>query len=76
MRGSSILGAVLASAAVARAQVKYVDGKYICEKENAVYCGGSSLGTDIIIRCAGKVGFAGRCSNVSLALHPDINVPF
>jgi hypothetical protein len=64
---TTILSAVLASAAVASAQVKYEDGKYICEQENASYCGGSSLGTDIIIRCNGKVGTPGRCTNVRLS---------
>jgi hypothetical protein len=66
MKTTSILSAVLASAAVASAQVRYEDGKYICEQENASYCGGGSLGTDIIIRCNGKVGQPGRCTNVRL----------
>lgn len=65
MKSTSILSAVLASAAVASAQVTYQNGKYVCAKENAAYCAGSSLGTDIIIRCNGKVGTPGRCSNVS-----------
>jgi hypothetical protein len=63
MKTTSIL--FLASAALASAQVKYEDGKYVCEQENASYCAGDSLGTDIIIRCNGKVGQPGRCSNVS-----------
>ncbi|KAH6845055.1 hypothetical protein B0I37DRAFT_406648 [Chaetomium sp. MPI-CAGE-AT-0009] len=70
MKTSSIL--VLASAALASAQVKIEDGKYICEKANAAFCAGDSMGTDIIIRCDGnKVGVAGRCSN-NLAGQPPI----
>lgn len=64
MKTTSIL--ILASAALVSAQVKYEDGKYICEKANAAFCAGDSMGTDIIIRCgADKIGIAGRCSNVS-----------
>ncbi|KAK4153904.1 hypothetical protein C8A00DRAFT_14905 [Chaetomidium leptoderma] len=73
MKTTSILGAVLASAAVASAQVKYEDGKYICEQENAAYCAGDSMGTDIIIRCNGKVGQPGRCTN-NLAGQPPLGV--
>lgn len=65
MRTTSIFGAVLASAAVASAQVKYEDGKFVCETPDATYCAGDSLGTDMIIRCTGKVGQPGRCTNVS-----------
>jgi hypothetical protein len=66
MKTTSIISAVLASAAVASAQVKYEDGKYICETPDAAYCAGDSLGTDIIIRCTGTSGQPGRCSNVSI----------
>ncbi|KAJ4306165.1 hypothetical protein N0V88_000961 [Collariella sp. IMI 366227] len=67
MKTTSILGAVLASAAAASAQVKYENGKYTCEKANVAYCAGDSLGTDIIIRCnADKVGQPGRCSDPAL----------
>lgn len=65
MKTTSIL--ILASAALASAQVKNEDGKYICETANAAFCAGDSMGTDIIIRCDGnKIGTAGRCSDVSL----------
>ncbi|KAK4038018.1 hypothetical protein C8A01DRAFT_38044 [Parachaetomium inaequale] len=69
MKTTSVL--LLASAALASAQVKYEDGKYVCEQENASYCAGDSLGTDIIIRCNGKVGQPGRCSD-NLAGQPPL----
>lgn len=75
MKTTSIISAVLASAAVASAQATFQDGKYVCEKEDAVYCAGDSMGTDIIIRCNGKVGQPGRCSNVSLLPTPHFNSP-
>ncbi len=70
MKSTSLLSAVLASAAVTSAQVVYQDGKYICGKANAAYCGGDSLSTDIIIRCDGTEGRPSRCSNVSLLDRP------
>ncbi|KAL2132469.1 hypothetical protein VTI74DRAFT_3775 [Chaetomium olivicolor] len=74
MKTTSMLGAILASAAIASAQVKYEDGKYVCEKANVAYCAGDSLGTDIIIRCnADKVGQPGRCSD-NLAGQPPLGV--
>lgn len=73
MKTASVLSAVLASAAVASAQVNYEDGKFICEQEDAAYCAGDSLGTDIIIRCNGKVGQPGRCTN-NLAGQPPLGV--
>ncbi|KAK3301318.1 uncharacterized protein B0H64DRAFT_438402 [Chaetomium fimeti] len=70
MKTTSVL--ILASAALASAQVKFEDGKYICEKADAAFCAGDSMGTDIIIRCNGdKIGVAGRCSN-NLAGQPPI----
>jgi hypothetical protein len=65
MKATSILSAVLASAAVASAQLTGEEGNFVCGQEDAAYCAGDSLGTDIIIRCNGKVGQPGRCSNVS-----------
>ncbi|KAK3945891.1 hypothetical protein QBC46DRAFT_62321 [Diplogelasinospora grovesii] len=57
--------AVLALAAtLASAQVTINgDGSYTCAQPNAAYCGGDSLKTDIIIRCYGTSGTAGRCSD-------------
>jgi hypothetical protein len=65
MKAISVLSAVLASAVVASARFMDEDGTSVCEQGGAAYCAGDSLGTDIIIRCNGKVGQPGRCSNVS-----------
>ncbi|KAK4168901.1 hypothetical protein QBC43DRAFT_330109 [Cladorrhinum sp. PSN259] len=45
--------------------IEYVDGQFICPKDapNGVFCSGTSLETDIIIRCNNGIGQPGRCSN-------------
>lgn len=62
----SIISYALASAALVTAQISYneTSGEYLCEKPDAAYCAGDSLGTDIIIRCTGTKGQPGRCTNV------------
>jgi hypothetical protein len=63
-----------ASAALTSAQVTYNNGTYTCAKPNAAYCAGSSLGTDIIIRCdANGKGQPGRCTD-NLAGQPPLGV--
>ncbi|KAK4190644.1 hypothetical protein QBC35DRAFT_62189 [Podospora australis] len=65
MRTVTVISAVLASVGVANAQVKYVNGTFICPKDlpNGAFCAGTSLETGIIIRCTNGVGQPGRCSN-------------
>lgn len=56
-----------ASASLAAAQVTFNNGTYQCAQANVAYCAGSSLGTDIIIRCdANGKGQPGRCTDVCL----------
>lgn len=73
MKNSAIFAYMAASAALVSATdtggiTINPDGSYTCAKSNAAYCAGDSLKTDIIIRCYGTRGVAGRCSNVSVYL--------
>ncbi|KAB5554764.1 hypothetical protein GE09DRAFT_139557 [Coniochaeta sp. 2T2.1] len=71
---SSALITVLATAAVATAQVTVDNGTYICAKPNVAYCAGDSMKTDIIIRCNSEMrGQPGRCSD-NLAGEPPVGV--
>lgn len=66
MKNIAVLGVVAASAAAVSAQYTFnsTTNTYTCAVPNADYCAGSSLGTDIIIRCdASGVGQPGRCSD-------------
>ena len=66
------LSLLLASAALGTAQLKTnPDNSLTCTKPDAAYCAGDSLATDIIVRCAGTAGTAGRCSNVRSPLSPS-----
>ncbi|KAK0614167.1 hypothetical protein B0T14DRAFT_298369 [Immersiella caudata] len=72
MKNTVALALALASAGLASAQAVYgADSTFTCTKPNAAYCAGSSLGTDIIIRCNGTVGQPGRCGN-NLAGQPPL----
>jgi hypothetical protein len=52
------------------------NGTFTCAKPNAAYCAGSSLGTDIIIRCdASGRGQPGRCSNNLVGQPPQGTFP-
>ncbi|KAK4690435.1 hypothetical protein P7C71_g6356, partial [Lecanoromycetidae sp. Uapishka_2] len=57
---------VLAStAALAGAQI-ILDPKtdtYTCPPNKQAFCAGSSLTTNIIVRCTGTVGVAGNCND-------------
>jgi hypothetical protein len=65
MKNSALI-TVLASAAIATAQVTLDNGTYTCSKPNVAFCAGDSLKTDIIIRCDSTgQGQPGRCSDVS-----------
>lgn len=73
MKNAAIITFFAVSAATVSAQG---DGAHQCAKPNAAYCAGSSLGTDIIIRCdsEGKPQ-PGRCSD-NLAGEPPVgNTP-
>lgn len=53
-----------ASAALTTAQVTYNDdGTFTCAIADAAYCAGTSLQTNIIIRCTGHVGQPGNCND-------------
>lgn len=71
MKNAAVLAFLAASVATVSAQG---DGTHECAKPNAAYCAGTSLGTDIIIRCdaEGKPQ-PGRCSNVC---HPHTIQPY
>ncbi|KAK3988654.1 hypothetical protein QBC44DRAFT_99442 [Cladorrhinum sp. PSN332] len=60
-----ILATFLAAVVTATDTVEYVDGQFVCPKDapNGVFCAGTSLETDIIIRCTNGIGQPGRCSN-------------
>lgn len=65
MKNAIILSIAAISVAVVRAQGPYPDDEHTCAKPNAAYCAGSSLDTDIIIRCdSERRGQPGRCSDV------------
>jgi hypothetical protein len=71
MKNSALIS-ILATAAVATAQVTVDNGTYTCAMPNVAYCAGDSLKTDIIIRCdANGRGQPGRCEDV----RPPINPP-
>ncbi|KAB5572634.1 hypothetical protein GE09DRAFT_1217184 [Coniochaeta sp. 2T2.1] len=73
MKNSALI-TVLATAAVATAQVTVDNGTYICAKPNVAYCAGDSMKTDIIIRCNSEMrGQPGRCSD-NLAGEPPVGV--
>lgn len=76
MRNSALV-TILASAAVASAQVTVNNnGTYTCSKPNAAFCAGDSMGTDIIIRCdATGNGQPGRCSDVRSPPSPPPSPP-
>jgi len=65
----------LAIASVATAQVVYENGEYKCLGESAGkdFCAGTSLETNIIIRCTGEKGQPGNC-NDNLAGVPPVGV--
>ncbi|KAM7199249.1 hypothetical protein V8F20_005851 [Naviculisporaceae sp. PSN 640] len=70
MKNTAIIASVAAAAALVSATdldtggiTINPDGSYTCAKANAAYCAGDSLKTDIIIRCYGTRGVAGRCSD-------------
>lgn len=68
MKNSALI-TIIASMAVARAQVTVDNGTYTCAKPGGAYCAGDSLKTDIIIRCDAKgQGQPGRCSDVRPSL--------
>ncbi|KAJ9165425.1 hypothetical protein NKR19_g433 [Coniochaeta hoffmannii] len=73
MKNSALL-TILASAAVASAQVTVDNGTYTCSKPNVAFCAGDSMKTDIIIRCDSTgQGQPGRCSD-NLAGEPPVGV--
>lgn len=73
MKNSALI-TILASAAVATAQVTLDNGTYTCSKPNVAFCAGDSLKTDIIVRCdsTGR-GQPGRCSDVGLPPSPPVS---
>ena len=72
MKNTAVIAYMAASAAVAAGQFTYGPDGITCAKANAAYCAGSSLDTDIIIRCNGTVGQAGRCTNVCVPSDPGV----
>ena len=72
MKNAVILIAASAALASAQLTIDPSTGKYKCPKPNVAYCAGSSLKTDIIVRCdSSGNGQAGRCG-ANLSGRPPI----
>lgn len=70
---SIAVASVLAAVAYGQATFNSTTGEFTCAIPNGVYCAGSSLTSNIIIRCSNGVGQPGNC-NDNLAGVPPVGV--
>ncbi|EOD43715.1 hypothetical protein UCRNP2_9566 [Neofusicoccum parvum UCRNP2] len=63
---------VLSIVDLSRGQYTYNEttGAYTCSTASGAYCGGSSLSTNIIIRCTNFVGQPGNCNDNLAGIKP------